>query len=201
MRREISLPEFQAQQARMDRQEMLRLGDIPEEFWGPCDWARFDILTNRKWLNVMGPIGLPDVSVSAKSILIYGPVGAGKTKLSVEISIAMAERENCTRLAESTSPLYLLASRYAKAPWSVEIAGKVLIIDDYMRWYDPSSSGGQAVNALIADRYHRGWPTIITSNIKSPKDILDMAVLDRIGTGLIVEIRGQSKRREHAQGQ
>ena len=93
-------------------------------------------------------------------------------------------------------PRYFLAASL-RFPWESEFNTRcVAVLDDYLRFYRLEDQQGQAINGVIVERLHRGWPTIITSNVKRPQDIGDAAILDRLGCGLIVEMLGESKRRK-----
>lgn len=173
----------------MDRQDLLSYAKLPQQFRGPLRVEDLIFRSNREALGVRSRTDPASWPTDFVMTFIFGKVGTGKTKLAVELMLQMCRWH-------SMRPAYFLAGSL-RFPWESELAKRsIAVLDDYMRFYEPLSAQGLAINGVLADRFHNGWPTIITSNLAKPSEIDDAAIVDRIGTGLIIEMLGESKRRQ-----
>lgn len=169
----------------ISREECFEFARVPEEFRG-----NFDGNINCRCNQVFKPQELDNWKYDFQIVFIYGPVGTGKTKLAVELMAHMAKWRGMRPAFHVSASL--------RWPWEGDFNSRsVAVLDDYLRFYDPGGVQAQSINGVLcAARYSRGWPTILTSNIKKVADIGDAAIIDRIGCGLIIEMIGDSRRRD-----
>ena len=109
---------------------------------------------------------------SAESVILYGPVGVGKTHMAQALGHAVARRGGDVRFAKTSRVLSDLAGGHADRTWGQRIREYtkplVLILDDFaMR--EHTAMHADDLYELISDRAVNGRPLILTSN-RSPKD-------------------------------
>ncbi len=133
----------------------------------------FDFTANTKLPAAM----LRDLSAlrwldAAESVILYGPVGVGKTHMAQALGHAVARRGGDVRFAKTSRVLSDLAGGHADRTWGQRIREYtkplVLILDDFaMR--EHTAMHADDLYELISDRAVNGRPLILTSN-RSPKD-------------------------------
>ena len=109
---------------------------------------------------------------AAESVILYGPVGVGKTHMAQALGHAVARRGGDVRFAKTSRVLSDLAGGHADRTWGQRIREYtkplVLILDDFaMR--EHTAMHADDLYELISDRAVNGRPLILTSN-RSPKD-------------------------------
>ena len=109
---------------------------------------------------------------AAESVILYGPVGVGKTHMAQALGHAVARRGGDVRFAKTSRVLSDLAGGHADRTWGQRIREytkpMVLILDDFaMR--EHTAMHADDLYELISDRAVNGRPLILTSN-RSPKD-------------------------------
>ena len=109
---------------------------------------------------------------AAESVILYGPVGVGKTHVAQALGHAVARRGGDVRFAKTSRVLSDLAGGHADRTWGQRIREYtkplVLILDDFaMR--EHTAMHADDLYELISDRAVNGKPLILTSN-RSPKD-------------------------------
>jgi DNA replication protein DnaC len=112
---------------------------------------------------------------AAESVILYGPVGVGKTHMAQALGHAVARRGGDVRFAKTSRVLSDLAGGHADRTWGQRIREYtkplVLILDDFaMR--EHTAMHADDLYELISDRAVNGRPLILTSN-RSPKDDAD----------------------------
>ncbi len=108
---------------------------------------------------------------AAESVILYGPVGVGKTHMAQALGHAVARRGGDVRFAKTSRVLSDLAGGHADRSWGQRIREYtkplVLILDDFaMR--EHTAMHADDLYELISDRAVNGRPLILTSN-RSPK--------------------------------
>lgn len=141
----------------------------------------------------------PDASLAAWngtpwSVHLHGPVGTGKTMLAVELLrrlVAAGERSiEFVRAGEIPGRLYQARDADERARLGNVAA---LLIDDLGAGHP--GNAWAAVGEVIAARYDRLRPTIVTSNLSlKAVGLTDLRIADRLGVGLSVELKGKSRR-------
>jgi DNA replication protein DnaC len=132
---------------------------------------------------------------AAESVILYGPVGVGKTHMAQALGHAVARRGGDVRFAKTSRVLSDLAGGHADRTWGQRIREYtkplVLILDDFaMR--EHTAMHADDLYELISDRAVNGKPLILTSN-RSPKDwynlfpnpVVAESLLDRLINGTV----------------
>jgi DNA replication protein DnaC len=109
---------------------------------------------------------------AGESVILFGPVGVGKTHVAQALGHAVARRGGDVRFAKTSRVLSDLAGGHADRSWGKRIREytkpHVLILDDFaMR--DHTAMHADDLYELISDRAINGKPLILTSN-RAPKD-------------------------------
>lgn len=133
----------------------------------------FDFAANNKLPTAM----LRDLSAlrwldAGESVILYGPVGVGKTHVEQALGHAVARRGGDVRFAKTSRFLADLAGGHADRTWGKRIRDYtkplVLILDDFaMR--EHTAMHADDLYELISERAVAGKPLILTSN-RQPKD-------------------------------
>ncbi len=109
---------------------------------------------------------------AGESVILYGPVGVGKSHVAQALGHAVARRGGDVRFAKTSRVLADLAGGHADRSWGQRIREYtkplVLILDDFaMR--EHTAMHADDLYELISERAVSGKPLILTSN-RSPND-------------------------------
>jgi DNA replication protein DnaC len=146
-----------------------------------------------------------------ESVLLYGPVGVGKTHVATALGHAACRRGHSVLFMKTSRLLAELAGGRADGSWESRLRRlarvDLLILDDFaMRAF--TASQGDDLYELVSERAARG-ALILTAN-RSPKDWYELfpnpvvaeSVLDRlINSSFHVHMEGRSYRPKRRPGQ
>lgn len=189
---------------RMKRISELRKTGFPES--DMADWTfSADDGANPKITKVASKYveNFPEMLKRGKGLLLFGPVGTGKTFYSACIVNALIDRgypclvTNFARMVNTISGMYAGKQEYIDSLNRFDL----LVIDDLAAERDTEYMN-EIVQNIIDSRYRAGMPTIITTNLtdeelKKPKDIHRQRVFSRLLEMCIpVEVDGKDRRRK-----
>lgn len=146
-----------------------------------------------------------------ESVLLYGPVGVGKTHVAQALGHAACRRGYSVLFAKTSRVLAELAGGRADGSWEARLRKlarvDLLILDDFaLRAFTPAQ--GDDFYELVSERATRG-SFILTAN-RSPKDwyglfpnaVVAESVLDRlVNSSYHVHMEGRSYRPKRRPGQ
>jgi DNA replication protein DnaC len=138
-----------------------------------------------------------------KGLLLFGPVGTGKTFISACISNALIDKSyaclttNFARLVNTIQGMFEGKQDYIDSLNRFDL----LVIDDLGIERDTEYMG-ETVQNIIDSRYRAGLPLIITTNLtseelKHPADIRKQRIYSRLFEMCIpIEVKGKDRRKE-----
>lgn len=144
----------------------------------------------------------PEFKETGKGLLLYGPVGTGKTFAACEVANALIDQgipclvTNFARLSNIIQGMYDDRQNYIDGLSRYQL----LVIDD-LGAERKSDYMLEVVFSIIDARYSSGLPMIITTNltieqIKSPENVNYSRIYDRIIERCFpIEVTGKSRRR------
>lgn len=145
-----------------------------------------------------------------RPILFLGQPGCAKTHLAVALAIRVVEAGWRGYLTTAEDMCTNLVAAKIDGTWNTKLraytAPTILVIDDVGLLPMPDRSASSAFFQVVNTRYHKGHPTIVTTNRGLPDwgdifgdSVIAAAILDRIMHNAIVfNIKGPSRRpREH----
>lgn len=107
-------------------------------------------------------------SVPTHGLLLFGPVGVGKTHLSAGIAVSLMERSIAVRFGTVATLLQHVRSgfdrREESATWDELVTPRVLVIDDLGK-EKVTEWSEQTMYELVNARYEAERPIIATSNL------------------------------------
>jgi len=143
-----------------------------------------------------------------KNLVLYGPVGTGKTHLATALGVLACEQGIRTRFFTAAQLVVRLSEAFANGVLekvlSSILKAQLLIIDEW--GYVPiDKQGAQLLFRIISDSYERR-SLIITTNLEFSKwgtiftdDQLAATMIDRLAHhGYILLFEGESYRMKHA---
>jgi len=143
-----------------------------------------------------------------KNLVLYGPVGTGKTHLATALGVLACEQGIRTRFFTAAQLVVRLSEAFANGVLekvlSSILKAQLLIIDEW--GYVPiDKQGAQLMFRIISDSYERR-SLIITTNLEFSKwgsiftdDQLAATMIDRLAHhGYILLFEGESYRMKHA---
>ena len=109
---------------------------------------------------------------AGESVILYGPVGVGKTHVAQALGHLVARRGGEVRFAKTSRVLADLAGGHADRTWGARVREytrpAVLILDDYAL-REHTAAQADDLYELISDRAVNHRPLILTSNRKPLK--------------------------------
>lgn len=140
----------------------------------------------------------------ARSFVLIGPVGVGKTYAACALALRCKEANVPTRYASQASILRAIRSTWSnrserseESVWRELTAPYVLIVDD-VGAARGNENDALRISELIDERYNEQKPTIIVTNLKPEQLKLELGdrAYDRICEGgKLVVMTGESRRR------
>lgn len=133
------------------------------------------------------------------AVVLWGGVGAGKTCHAVELLwrwLRPRHGRHATARFVRAADIPGLAYGSDRRGYDDILAAPLLLIDDLGRGY--KGDAVQAVGEVIAYRYDRLLPTIITTNGETDHEMGDPAAADRLREALRIKLRGSSRRKAGA---
>lgn len=143
----------------------------------------------------------PELRKKGQGLLLYGPVGTGKTYAAAEVANALIDKgysalvTNFARIANTVSGIYDGKQAYYDSLNRFEL----LVIDD-LAAERKTEYMQEIVYNVIDSRYRAGLPMIITTNLtaeelKNPQDITNKRIFDRVMEKCLpVEVTGRNRR-------
>jgi DNA replication protein DnaC len=145
----------------------------------------------------------PELRKKGQGLLLYGPVGTGKTYAAAEVANALIDKgysalvTNFARIANTVSGLYEGKQAYYDSLNRFEL----LVIDD-LAAERKTEYMSEIVYNVIDSRYRAGLPMIITTNLtadelKNPQEITYKRIYDRVMEKCLpVEVTGRNRRHQ-----
>jgi DNA replication protein DnaC len=143
-----------------------------------------------------------------KNLLLYGPVGTGKTHLAIAVGVNACEAGIRTRFFTAAELVVRLSEAYSGGTLEKVLKGilkaELLIIDEW--GYVPiDKQGAQLLFRIVSDSYERR-SLVITTNMEFSRwgsiftdDQMAAAMIDRLAHhGYILVFEGESYRMRHA---
>lgn len=136
-------------------------------------------------------------------LLLYGPVGTGKTFYAACVANALLEQGYTASMTNFTEMVNAIRDRNVDSRWYIEhLMRKDLLIFDDVGVESGTEFVLEQVTNIIDARYKSGRPLIVTTNIsleefKKPKDLTYRRMYDRLlEICHPVKVEGKSRRRE-----
>lgn len=144
----------------------------------------------------------PELKKKGKGLLLFGTTGTGKTFAACEVVNALIDKGYSAIATNFSRILNTLQETFEKQEY-IDGLNKcsLLLIDDLGIERNTPYAKEQVYN-IIDSRYRAGLPMIITTNlsiekIKSPEEIEDMRIYDRILERCFpIEVTGGNRRRQ-----
>ena len=144
-----------------------------------------------------------EFKAAAKGVLLYGPVGTGKTFLAACVANRLIEKGYSVHIEKLTDIVERMQEGYGKTKTVLDELTKydLLIIDDLGTERDTAFMN-EKIFSVIDARYNVGLPFIITTNLtgeqmQTPKSLEFERVIDRIFERCIfIKFEGDSRRRK-----
>ena len=145
----------------------------------------------------------PEMRANGKGLLLYGPVGTGKTFISACIANELIDQgyacmvTNFARLINTLQGMFEGKQEYIDGLNRVTL----LVIDDLASERD-TEYVNETVQSIIDARYRSGKPLIVTTNLtaeelKRPADIRKQRIYSRLLEMCIpVQVEGKDRRKE-----
>ena len=145
----------------------------------------------------------PDLKKRGKGLLLYGPVGTGKTFISACIANALIDQgfpclvTSFSRLVNTISGMYDGKQEYIDGLNRFYL----LVIDDLASERDTEYMG-EIIQNIIDARYRSGLPIIVTTNLtseelKHPAEMRKQRIYSRLFEMCIpIEVTGKDRRKE-----
>ena len=138
-----------------------------------------------------------------KGLLLFGPVGTGKTFISACISNALIDKGNACLVTNFARLVNTIQGMFEGKQDYIDSLNRfdLLVIDDLGIERDTEYMG-EIVQNIIDSRYRAGLPLIITTNLtseelKHPADIRKQRIYSRLFEMCIpIEVKGKDRRKE-----
>jgi DNA replication protein DnaC len=166
-----------------------------------------DDLANEKITNAMRRYvdRFADFKRQGKGLLLYGPVGTGKTYAACEVANALIEQGRPALVTKFTRLTNTLQETFDRKQEYIDSLNQfeLLVLDD-LGVERQTKFMQEMVYDIIDSRYRAGLPFIVTTNlsieeIKNPGDVGNARIYDRILERCFpILVEGKSRRRQTA---
>lgn len=200
--KELNAHKERERQQDMERQRRICFSETNMASWTFAN----DDRRNAKLSDVMQNYvnNFTDFRSDGKGLLLYGPVGTGKTYYAACIANKLIDEGFTVYMTKFTDLVNLIQSKsFQDKPEFIESINRysLLIIDDLGTERESAFMQEQVFN-IIDSRYRSGLPFVITTNlswaeIKQPQNVQYARIYDRIIERCFpVEVAGVSRRRQ-----
>lgn len=145
-----------------------------------------------------------DYLKSGQGLILYGPVGTGKTYMAACVANRVIEIGHTARMTNFTEICNNLQDNWRKQEYMDELCACDLLILDDLGAERKSEYMQELVFSVIDARYRSGKPMVITSNmtqeeLSHPAMVEAKRIYDRVlERCLPVKVDGESRRRQNA---
>ena len=140
---------------------------------------------------------------SGKGLLLYGPIGTGKTYAACEVANALIDKGYSVLVTNFSRILNALQGTFEKQDYIDRLNRfQLLIVDDLGIERSNSEFAKEQIYDVIDSRYRACLPMIITTNlsiekIKNPDSIENSRIYDRIIERCFpIQVNGRNRRRK-----
>ena len=140
---------------------------------------------------------------SGKGLLLYGPIGTGKTYAACEVANALIDKGYSVLVTNFSRILNALQGTFEKQDYIDRLNRfQLLIVDDLGIERSNSEFAKEQIYNVIDSRYRACLPMIITTNlsiekIKNPDSIENSRIYDRIIERCFpIQVNGRNRRRK-----